>query len=194
MKRYQPPEPHDALPDEFQRLWDAIRRIREANARAILPYGYEFDVAGDGSIRIVQNGAVVTISGSDTDIDLSNYLTQGDIDAICEECGGGDTIIVEGGTGGLAGQRIVTVSGPVLDTDSVVLAQQAGAISLDLPASATVAFDVIVKDQLGAAGSFPVTINAPGGSAIDGLPSYPLNVPYRAIRIGRAAAGDFFIV
>jgi hypothetical protein len=86
MRRYQPPEPNDALPDELQRIWDELRRLHEAMARAILPYGYEFDVADDGSIRIVQNGSVVGITAN-VDVDLGDVLTINDIEAICEECG-----------------------------------------------------------------------------------------------------------
>ena len=142
----------------------------------------------------MQNGAIVTISNGGS-VDLTGVLTEDDIPTICEECGGGDTIIIDGdGVGLTANQRVVVASDTVDASDGVILCEHGGPITLSLDAGLTVANTIVVKDRLGAAGANPVSIAAPGGFSIDGAAAYALNVPYRAVTIGRESGGDFFII
>lgn len=90
-------------------------------------------------------------------------------------------------------QRVVVSTGLISAADRVILCEHGAPITLTLPAAATVDSLFIIKDRLGVAGSFPITIDTPGPELIDGLGAYILNTAYRSVMIGREAGGDFFI-
>lgn len=85
--------------------------------------------------------------------------------------------------------RSVTTSGPVLDSDDVIVAD--GTVTVTLPlAGNSVGRPITVKNV----GAGTVTVSATGGDLIDGAATYPLVLAFESVSVVGAAAGQWVIV
>lgn len=91
-------------------------------------------------------------------------------------------------------QRIVTSSGPVGESDQIILCSQASPIVLTLPSGASDSFFIIIKDFDGAASVNNIVIQCAPGDSIDLESDYTLDVDFMSATIGCDGAGRFFIV
>lgn len=181
-----------ALPDELQAIWDAIRRIRSSTSASILPEGFTWGETTDGNLVIIQNGAVVSIGGGSGDCDCVDG-----VDGVDGAPGPAGPV----GPAGPAGtadltvpQRVVSVNDSVLLTDRVILCEQVSPITLQLPVGAPDTTLFIFKDIDGASGSSSITISANGGDTIDGSATYTMDVDFMSLMVACDGAGRYFVI
>lgn len=91
-------------------------------------------------------------------------------------------------------QRVVTASGPIGESDQIVLCSHASPITLTLPSGASDSFFIIVKDFDGAASVNNIVIECAPGEFIDLDGDYTMDTDFMSVTIGCNGAGRFFIV
>lgn len=79
-----------------------------------------------------------------------------------------------------------------LPTDTLLMVDtSAGAVTIQMPLSATRVRDLEVKDATGNAVANPISVLRAGGETIDGLTTYPIDSAFASAKFGPKAAGYF---
>lgn len=91
-------------------------------------------------------------------------------------------------------QRSVSSSGPIAESDQIVLCDHSEPITLTLPSGASDTFFVIIKDIDGSASDNIISIECAPGDSIEGEDHYTLDVDRMSITIGCDGSGRYFVV
>lgn len=77
-------------------------------------------------------------------------------------------------------------------TDQILLVDTSGgAVTIQMPLSATRNLDLEIKDVTGNAAANPISVLRSGGENIDGLTTYPLDSAYAAAKLGTKTGGYY---